>query len=59
MLNEGKCRILGIMGKKECVWIYVRVYVQSLVYNKIWKDTQGTDNSDCLPREELCGLRIW
>ena len=43
MLNEGKCRILGIMGKKVCVWIYVCVYVQSLVYNKIQKNTQGTE----------------
>ena len=43
MLNEGKCRILGIMGKKVSVWIYVCVYVQSLVYNKIQKNTQGTE----------------
>ena len=31
------------MGKKVSVWIYVCVYVQSLVYNKIQKNTQGTE----------------
>ena len=44
MLNEGKCRILGIMGKKVCVWIYVCVYVQSLVYNK---------NTKKIPRAQI------
>lgn len=64
MLNEKKqgaeywiqdVTICVIMGKKNvCVCVRVCTWLFTC---KIWEDTQGTDDSDCLPGGELCGLR--
>ena len=51
------CYYLRNNGKKR-VCVCVRVCVCICLFTcQIWKDTQGTDNREYLPGEELCGLR--